>query len=80
MSVAQAVLGADCPKCGRGLWYVACAKCSAEHYRCDFCRCEWVWQAVMSEWVRFGKGGKVVEVIPNRAIGTLGRKNGSAQA
>jgi hypothetical protein len=31
----------------------------------------------MGEWVRFGKKGVVVEVIPVRAIGTLAGKNGT---
>ncbi len=68
----QKVIGADCPKCGDALWAVPCARmCSAEHYHCDTCKCEWVWQKVMGEWVRYSRDGQALEVIPNRVLGTM---------
>jgi len=67
----QKVIGADCPKCGDSLWAVPCARCSDEHYHCDTCKCEWVWQKIMGEWVRYSRDGQVVEVIPARVLGTM---------
>lgn len=67
----QKVICADCPKCGDALWAVPCAQCSSEHYHCDKCNCEWVWQKIMGEWVRYSKDGEVLEVIPKRMLGVL---------
>lgn len=65
----QSVITPDCPKCHGILWAVPCRHaggCCRDHFECDACKLEWVFDPGTGEWLRFDHAGRVVEIIPPR--------------
>ena len=73
----QKVVGGDCPKCApkktNTLWLSPCPMASTlhEHYCCDHCGFEYVWNPSQQEWLRYNKRGEAIEIFPKREVGVL---------